>query len=215
MFTGIIEEVGQVEAVREASGGRRFTFAASFGEALKPDQSVCVNGVCLTVEKTSKASFNASAIEETLRKSNLGNLRTGSRINLERAMRPDGRLDGHIVQGHVDATGTVASNVVEGESRLVSISFERRFAPLVVARGSIAIDGVSLTVARLSANQLTVAIIPHTFSHTNAEEWKPGTLVNLEFDLLGKYVVRSLEAFGIGSDQGSISQSWLEEHGFG
>ncbi len=214
MFTGIVEEMATVQAVQETAGGRKFSFSASFAGALKVDQSVNVNGVCLTVEEQSSGYFRSHAIRETLRKTNLGALKTGSAVNVERAMSPSGRLDGHIVQGHVDTTGTVRSVTPEGESRLIAISYDPQYDPLVIPRGSIAIDGVSLTVARLISGELTVAMIPHSLRKTNAPDWQPGVIVNIEFDLLGKYVVRAMEAHGM-KGAAKLTRSWLEEQGFG
>lgn len=193
MFTGIIEEVGEVVTVVERQGGRHLTIAAEMAPALRPDVSVAVSGACQTVVDVREAVFSVVAVEETLRKTNFGALAPGARVNLERAMQPTGRLDGHFVQGHVDATGTVLGVEEEGSSWLYRIGFDGRFAPYVIPVGSIAVDGISLTVARLDENVLTVAIIPHTYEHTTVPSWTSGTEVNLEFDLIGKYVVRALE----------------------
>lgn len=192
MFTGIIEEVGRVEAVEELGGGRRLTVAARMAPELRVDESVSVNGACQTVVQVDDRHFHVVAVEETLRKTTLGRLAPGDAVNLERAMRPTARLDGHIVQGHVDATGTVTAVEPEQTSRLYRVRFDHAFAALVIPVGSIAIDGISLTVARLDGDELTVAIIPHTLQKTNVSTWEPGTRVNLEFDMLGKYVVRWL-----------------------
>ena len=197
MFTGIIEAVGTVEAITELDGGRRFRFAALFADELGVDESVAVNGTCLTVVAHDADAFEAIAIEETLSKTSLGELEAGSPVNLERAMRAGGRLDGHIVQGHVDATGTVESVEALDDSWLVRVRYPEAFAPYLIPVGSITLDGISLTVARLDDDALTVAIIPHTWDHTTVHTWQPGRRVNLEFDLIGKYVIRALER-GIG-----------------
>lgn len=198
MFTGIIEEVGRVASVETLGGGRRLTVAASFAAELRVDQSVAVNGACQTVVGIEGEAFEVVAVEETLAKTNFGALAEGDRVNLERAMRPDGRLDGHLVQGHVDATGEVASVEKLADSRLVRVRYPERFAPYLIPVGSVTLDGISLTVARLDDDALTVAIIPHTWAHTTVADWQPGRAVNLEFDLIGKYVVRALER-GVGN----------------
>lgn len=196
MFTGIIEEVGRIATVEALEGGKRLTVEASFAAELRVDQSVAVNGACQTVIANDETTFSVVAVEETLAKTNFGSLREGDRVNLERAMRPDGRLDGHFVQGHVDATGEVAHVDQLADSWLVHVRYAERFAPYLIPVGSITLDGISLTVARLDDDRqptLTVAIIPHTWAHTTISDWQPGRAVNLEFDLIGKYVVRALQ----------------------
>ena len=195
MFTGIIEEVGRVQAVTPLAGGRRFRLACAFAEALEVDESVAVQGVCLTVVARDAEAFEAVAVEETLSKTTLGRLAVGDAINLERAVRLGGRLDGHLVQGHVDAAGTVHSVETLADSHLVRIAYPSADARFLIPRGSIAIDGVSLTVARLDEpdvpSSFAVAIIPHTWEHTTAAQWVAGRPVNLEYDLVGKYVLRA------------------------
>ena len=198
MFTGIIEEVGRVAAIDNLDGGRRLTIAASFAPELRVDQSVAVSGACQTVVAYDDETFSVVAVEETLSKTNFGALGAGERVNLERAMRPDGRLDGHFVQGHIDATGEVADIEKLADSWLVRVRYPERFAPYLIPVGSITLDGISLTVARLEDDALTAAIIPHTWTHTTIADWQPGRAVNLEFDLIGKYVVRALER-GVGN----------------
>ena len=198
MFTGIIEEVGRVASVEELGGGRRLTLAATFASELRVDQSVAVNGACQTVVAHDAETFSVVAVEETLAKTNFGGLKADDRVNLERAMRPDGRLDGHFVQGHVDATGEVVGVEKLADSWLVRVRYPERFAPYLIPVGSITLDGISLTVARLEDEALTVAIIPHTWTHTTISDWQPGRAVNLEFDLIGKYVVRAMQ-HGVGA----------------
>lgn len=199
MFTGIIEEVGRIRSVEAQGGGRRLVIEASFAASLRPDQSVAVNGCCQTVVEVHDGAFSVVAIEETLSKTTFGSFADGAPVNLERAMRPDARLDGHIVQGHVDATGEIVEVKELETSRLFRIAFDGGFAPYVIPVGSVAIDGISLTVARLGGrredgrHELTVAIIPHTFEATNVPTWTTGNRVNLEFDLIGKYVARWME----------------------
>lgn len=210
MFTGIIEEVGKVEAIEERGGGRRLTIAAKMAPALRPDVSVSVSGACQTVVDVRSETFSVIAVEETLRKTTFGELAPGDPVNLERAMQPSSRLDGHFVQGHVDATGTVLGVEEEASSWLYRIGFDARFAPYLIPVGSITIDGISLTVARLEENTLTVAIIPHTYEHTTVPTWTSGKEVNLEFDLIGKYVVRWLERRGDAPAVGPISETWMK-----
>lgn len=201
MFTGIVEAVGRVERVEPLTGARRVRIAAPFAHALRVDESVAVDGVCLTVVAHDDAAFEAVAVEETLAKTTLGRLAAGDAVNLERALAVGGRLDGHLVQGHVDTVGEIASVEALADSHLVRVAYPDAFARLLIPRGSIAVDGVSLTVARLDEPQVgasqpagtfAVAVIPHTWTHTTAAEWRAGRAVNLEFDLVGKYVVRGM-----------------------
>ena len=193
MFTGIIEEVGRLERVEPLGGGRRLTIAASFADALRPDESVAINGACQTVVATGEDTFEVVTIEETLRKTTFGSLEPGDPVNLERAMQANSRLDGHFVLGHVDATGTVIEATQHQTEWRYRVQFEASYAPYLIPVGSIAVDGISLTVARLNGNTFTVAIIPHTYEHTNVPTWQTGRSVNLEFDMIGKYVVRWME----------------------
>jgi riboflavin synthase len=193
MFTGIIEATGTVASIEERGAARRIVIEAPFAAELRVDESVAINGCCLTVVRQRGQTFEADVVEETLSKTNLGGLTAGGAVNLERAMRMGSRLDGHIVQGHVDASGeVVAVEELEG-SHLVSLRYPARFAAYLIPVGSIALDGVSLTVARLAEDVLTVAIIPHTWERTTMSGWRPGRAVNIEFDMIGKYVVRALE----------------------
>ncbi len=215
MFTGIIEEVGTIAAVRDLGGGRRLSVEAKMAPELRPDQSVAVNGVCQTVVAVEGTTFEVVAVEETLRKTTFGALTAETPVNLERPLQPTGRLDGHFVQGHVDATGTVIAVEKEQTNGLYRVRFEAQFAPYLIPVGSITLDGISLTVARLDERELTVAIIPHTYDHTNVSTWKPGTRVNMEFDMIGKYVVRWLARQGGDLAKASkISEEWLREQGF-
>ncbi len=213
MFTGIIEAVGTVAAVEPLGadhqrGGRRLTLRAPFAGALRPDESVAIQGACQTVVRQDAETFDVVTIEETLRKTNFGRLKEGDAVNLERALQAGGRLDGHFVQGHVDATGTVARVEEEATNRLYTIRFEEKFAPYVIPVGSVALDGISLTVARLEENELTVAIIPHTYENTAISGWEEGTAVNIEFDLVGKYVVRWLSGQERSADADRIAEAW-------
>lgn len=196
MFTGIIEELGKITAVEPLRGGRRLTISCSFSDELDVDESVAVNGACQTIVERGDGAFSVVAVEETLAKTTLGALSEGASVNLERAMRADARLDGHFVQGHVDATGTVESVDELEDSRLVRIQYDPSFASFLIPVGSITVDGISLTVARLDEHVFTVSIIPHTLELTNVRTWRPGTKVNLEFDMIGKYVARWMETRG-------------------
>ena len=204
MFTGIVEAVGRVERVEPLTGAQRVRIAAPFAGALRVDESVATAGVCLTVVAHDDAAFEAVAVEETLAKTTLGRLAAGDRVNLERALAVGGRLDGHLVQGHVDAVGEVVSVDALADSHLVRIAYPDAFARLLIPRGSIAVDGISLTVARLDEppGTFAVALIPHTWSHTTAAAWRPGRPVNLEFDLVGKYVVRGMGLDTLSADSG-------------
>ena len=193
MFTGIIEEVGTVAEVTPLAGGRRLRLSCSFADALAVDESVAVDGVCLTVVARDGEAFEAVAVEETLSKTALGERQPGDGVNLERAMVLGARLDGHLVQGHVDATGTVERIDALDDSHLVWVRYPDSHADTLIPRGSICVDGVSLTVARLDEppGTFVLAIIPHTWDHTTAGRWRVGDRVNLEFDLVGKYVLRA------------------------
>ena len=195
MFTGIIEEVGAIADVRPLAGGRRLRVTCSFADALAVDESVAVDGVCLTVVSHDADGFEAVAVEETLSKTALGDRATGDSVNLERAMVLGARLDGHLVQGHVDTTGVVERIDALEDSHLVWVRYPAAYRSHLIPRGSIAVDGISLTVARLDEPEGTfvVAVIPHTWSQTTASEWAVGARVDLEFDLVGKYVLRAAQ----------------------
>ena len=193
MFTGIIKEVGLVESVKNLDGGKEFAIACNMANEVDIDQSISISGVCHTVTALESGTFTVQCVEETLRKTAMGDLSEGDSVNLERSMRPDQLLDGHIVQGHVDDAGIVKEIKQEGTDWLFTIEYPDEYKDLIVGRGSIAIDGISLTVASENANQFTVAIIPYTYRHTNLHDKQEGDPVNLEFDVLGKYVVRYLE----------------------
>lgn len=196
MFTGIIKEVGRIQKVKQLDGGKELNIRCDLADEVAADQSISINGVCHTVTTHDAESFSVQSVEETLRKTNIGSLKKGDPVNLERSLRPDQLLDGHLVQGHVDATGTIAEIQKEGTDRLFTISYPEEYRNLIVGRGSIAIDGISLTVASEEGQRFTVAIIPYTYEHTNLHNKSEGDTVNLEFDVLGKYVVRYLENRG-------------------
>ncbi len=218
MFNGIIEEVGKITAVRDIGGGKELTIACNLASTLTVDNSLCVNGVCQTVVRQNSNSVSVQAVEETLRKTSLGDLKPGSEVNLERSLSLAQRIDGHIVQGHVDTTGEVAEIRKEGTNWLCTITYAPEWRDLVVGRGSIAVDGISLTIARESGTQFTVAIIPYTWDHTVIGNRKKGDRVNLEFDILGKYVLRFMQNRETGKrgekSGGIITGQLLRDSGF-
>ena len=192
MFTGIIENTGSISEVISSGTNKIFWVDSPLFTELKPDQSLSHNGVCLTVEEIGDGKHRVTAIEETLRKTNLGDWIPGSMVNLERCMQLNGRLDGHIVQGHADCTGTCLSVDAREGSWEYTFTFPKTFASLVIEKGSITVNGISLTIFNVEADRFTVAIIPYTYDHTNMSHVKPGQLVNLEFDVVGKYLQRML-----------------------
>lgn len=193
MFTGIVEAMGVVERIEGDIDGSALTIRAEdFAADLEIGASISVNGACLTVVDTTGDAFRVEVVAETLRRTNLDRLREGDRVNLERAMRAAGRFDGHVVQGHVDGQGTIASTVDEGDGRRIGIDLPSDLARYVVEKGSITVDGVSLTVAALTESGFEVAIIPHTLAVTTFGQKSPGDSVNLEVDILAKYVERLL-----------------------
>ncbi len=188
MFTGIIESVGRVVSVTSSGANRIFEIQSSISEELKTDQSLSHNGVCLTVTKVSGGCHFVTAVDETLKKSNLGNLVPPDPVNLERAMLSNGRFDGHIVQGHVDQIA-ICTKISEADgSWEMDFEYKDTSEGLVVEKGSITVDGISLTCYNVSDTGFTVAIIPYTFENTNFGQLKVGDMVNLEFDIIGKYV---------------------------
>ncbi len=196
MFTGIIKSVGRIQTITSVDDGKKITIASDFADEMSIDQSISINGVCHTVTACDENTFTVQSVAETLRKTNIGVLQKDDLVNLERSLRPDQLLDGHIVQGHVDATGTIKKIEQEGTDWLFTIEYPQEHSNLIVGRGSIAIDGISLTVANEQDNTFTVAIIPYTYEHTNLSAKEVGDTVNLEFDVLGKYVVKYLENRG-------------------
>ncbi|RYY70741.1 MAG: riboflavin synthase [Chitinophagaceae bacterium] len=190
MFTGIIEATGHVKSLEINGSNISFWVESPLSSQLKIDQSLSHNGVCLTVEAIEGPLYKVTAIEETLSKTNLGTLKENSAVNLERCMQMNGRLDGHIVQGHVDGTAACTGVAQKDGSWEFSFRFDEKFASLVIEKGSITLNGISLTVFNVGRNQFTVAIIPYTFEHTNMSQLKKDDVVNIEFDMIGKYVNR-------------------------
>jgi len=193
MFTGIIESVGFVKNLQQEKENLHITIESNFTHELKIDQSIAHNGVCLTIVNIKSKEYTVTAIKETLDKSNLKYLTVGSEINLERAMILGARLDGHIVQGHVDQTAVCTNIAEENGSWVFSFEYDNTYNNITIEKGSITINGVSLTVVNSQKNSFSVAIIPYTYEFTNFHTFKAGTVVNLEFDVIGKYVARLLE----------------------
>ena len=193
MFTGIIETLGKVTELRHEQGNLHITVASSIAGELKIDQSVAHNGVCLTVIALPDGNHTVTAIEETLNKTNLGHLKIGDALNLERCMQMNARLDGHIVQGHTDQTAVCTDfKELEG-SWEYTFEYNRSLGNVTVEKGSICINGISLTVVNSESNGFSVAIIPYTYEHTNLQNVRKGSVVNLEFDIIGKYVARLMQ----------------------
>jgi riboflavin synthase len=190
MFTGIIETLGLISEIQQDGDNLHITVTSSITSELKIDQSVAHNGVCLTVVALNDNQYTVTAIKETLDKTNLSNWKKGDLINLERAMKLGDRLDGHIVQGHVDQVGFCKSIQEANGSWYFSFEYDSALNNITIEKGSITINGVSLTVVNSKANEFSVAIIPYTFEHTNFNSFEIGTKVNLEFDVVGKYVAR-------------------------
>jgi riboflavin synthase len=190
MFTGIIETLGIVKEIQKDGGNLHLTISSDIAKELKIDQSVAHNGVCLTVVAIDNNNYTVTAIKETIDKTTLGEWQVGDLVNLERAMKLGDRLDGHIVQGHVDQTGVCKSVAEANGSWYFSFEYDSKLNNITIEKGSITVNGVSLTVVNSQPNGFTVAIIPYTFEHTNFKTFKVGSKINLEFDVVGKYVAR-------------------------
>ncbi len=190
MFTGIIETLGRIKSIEKEQENVHFTITSSITSELKIDQSIAHNGVCLTVVAIENDNYTVTAIKETLNKTNLGTWKEGDAVNLERAMKLGDRLDGHIVQGHVDQIGTCVDVKEASGSWYFTFTYDAALNNITIEKGSITVNGVSLTVVNSKLNEFSVAIIPYTFEHTNFHSIKEGTVVNLEFDVIGKYVSR-------------------------
>ena len=192
MFTGIIEAQAQILDIKEEGTNKHFMLSCPFIEELKIDQSVAHNGVCLTVVALQPDSYTVTAIAETLNKTNLNDLKPGDKVNLERCMAANGRFDGHIVQGHVDQTAVCKEILNQDGSWLFTFEYNPAAGNITVEKGSVCVNGISLTVVNSQQNSFSVAIIPYTYEHTNLNQVEPGTRVNLEFDIIGKYIARIL-----------------------
>jgi riboflavin synthase len=213
MFTGLVSDVGVVERLEPRAGGARITIRPGTlpVDELAPGESVACNGACLTVVERGAGRMSFDAVPETLARTTLGQWRQGTRVNLERALRLSDRLGGHLVQGHVDAVGQILARVPEGQGARLTVSLPSAIAPLVAEKGSIAIDGVSLTVARAGRDRFEVALIPETLSRTVLGAAAPGTPVNLEADLVARHVARLREFAGASG----ISEGSLKDWGYG
>jgi riboflavin synthase len=211
MFTGIVEELGSVKSLRRGAGGASLTVAASVAlEGAKQGDSICVNGVCLTVVSLGRGEFSADVAGETLRVSNLGELKPGGRVNLERALRLSDRIGGHLVSGHVDAIGRIREERAEGNGRRIFIDAPENALKYVIRKGSIAVDGISLTVADADRTGFSIVLIPHSAEHTTLGVKSAGDSVNLETDMIGKYVERLLTA----GKEGGVGLELLKKSGF-
>lgn len=195
MFTGIIEGLGVLKSITKEDDNIHFTFSCDFTNELKVDQSLAHNGVCLTVVDIKDKNYTVTAIKETLQKTNLGDLVLGSSVNLERAMAANGRFDGHVVQGHVDQTAFCKNIQEENGSWMFTFEYDTKNGNVTVEKGSVTVNGVSLTVVNSLPGQFSVCIIPYTFEHTTFKDIKVGTQINLEFDIIGKYVTRLMKGY--------------------
>ena len=217
MFTGLVQDLGVVRAVLPEGASVHLHIETKLAGLLADGDSLATNGVCLTVTKTNGDIAVATAIPETMEQTNLGRLGPGSKVNLEPALRMGDRLGGHLVSGHVDGSGQLVRRVQRGISIELTFATSRAILRHTVHKGSIAIDGISLTVAALGEGEFTVALVPHTLGHTTLQDLKPGDRVNLESDLLAKYVERLLRRDAPGEDGGEgsrLSEAWLKELGF-
>ncbi len=190
MFTGIIETLGTIQEIKKENTNIHIKINSSITNELKIDQSVAHNGICLTVVAIEDSFYTVTAIDETIKKTNLAHWKVGDKVNLERAMKLGDRLDGHIVQGHVDQTGTCIAAEQTNGSWLYNFEYDEKLNNITIEKGSITVNGVSLTVVNSKKNQFSVAIIPYTYENTNFKNFKIGTKVNLEFDVIGKYISR-------------------------
>jgi len=190
MFTGIIETIGTVKELIINGKNKTFWIQSVLSDEFKVDQSISHNGVCLTIEEVANGCHRVTAIDETLQKTNLDSWQAGSGVNLERSLILNGRLDGHFVQGHVDTTGICKKRTEKEGSWEFEFTFPKKYAPLIIEKGSICINGTSLTAFNVGKKSFTVAIIPYTFEHTTIKEINPGDTINLEFDMVGKYIQR-------------------------
>lgn len=212
MFTGIIQGLGVIEEARRFNQERRLRIHPLFAiDDMEDGESIAVNGVCLSVEEHDASSFSAYASAVTLARSALGTLGQGARVNLEQALKLGQRLGGHIVSGHIDCVATVASLARYGQSLRIRVNFPREFSPQIISKGSVALDGISLTVNKCGPGSLEVNIIPDSQKRTNIESWRAGSKINMETDIIGKYVQSLLNPW----EQGQLRRNFLAENGFG
>lgn len=217
MFTGIIEEIGTIKSINSNGISSQLCISANtILEDTKIGDSIAVNGVCLTVTSIKSNSFTADVMAETLRRSNLGSLLPQSKVNLERAMPANGRFGGHIVSGHIDGTGTIAETKPEGNAVWIKINCSSNLLKYIIHKGSITIDGISLTVAKVTDSDFSVSIIPHTAANTTLLQKKSGDVVNLENDVVGKYIEKLLSFQKIDEQkpQSKITEEFLRQNGF-
>lgn len=214
MFTGLIEEVGKIASVRSMSGGKRIKISAQqITDDIKVDDSIAVDGVCLTATELTSDGFWVDAVGETLTKSTISILQEGSVVNLERALKLADRLGGHIVQGHVNGLGTFTNITKRGENYLVEVNIPEDLCKYVIAEGSIAIDGISLTVAQLNNNKVGLSIIPHTWKNTSLKDKTVGSKVNIEVDVIAKYVEKLLSR-NVSSEGSKFTDEWFNKLGY-
>ena len=214
MFTGLIEEVGEIKTVQQIAGGKKLFISASFIlDDLAVDDSIAVNGVCLTTVDFSKDGFWVEAVAETLQKTTLGQVKTGLKVNLERAVRLHDRLGGHLVQGHVNGMSKISRIDKLGENYALDVLIDDVLEKYMILEGSVALDGISLTIARLSGTQVGINIIPHTWTHTNLRYLKVGDYINTEVDVIAKYVDKLLPA-SLKNDKNKINMERLKDLGF-
>ena len=211
MFTGLIEQVGEIESVRQTDAGRELRVRAPFND-LEDGESIAVNGACLTVREFGPGWFQAAAVLTTLERTTIGDWHAGTRVNLERSLRAADRLGGHLVQGHVDAVGTVVSREVAGDALLIDLAIPASLEPLFVLHGSTAVDGVSLTVNELKPRGLQLSLIEYTLSHTTLGDLKPGNRVHVEADMIAKHVRRLLEPYLQGTTAVNSPDDFTLEH---
>ena len=197
MFTGIIQEIGKINSIKSLNGGgQEMKVSCSFSDTCHEDESISINGACHTVVAFDETTFTVQSVEETLRKTSLGSLKENDPVNLERSLTLQKGIEGHLVQGHVDTAGTITGIEKEETGWLLTVEYPSEFENMIVGRGSITMEGISLTVARESGNSFVVAIIPYTWEHTNLKDKAVGDKVNLEFDVIGKYVIKYLANVG-------------------
>ncbi|MFH0735307.1 MAG: riboflavin synthase [bacterium] len=210
MFTGIVEEIGKINIIKNTGGGKEICIESGLLiKDMNIGDSICVSGVCQTVEKISGLTFNVTAVEETLKKTNFGLLKTNMLINLESSLTLTKKISGHLVYGHIDCVGEILDIKEESVGYKLKIKFPNEYAKYVIYVGSVCLNGVSLTIAEFTSNSLTVAVIPHTWNYTTFKYNKPGDKLNIEFDVIGKYVDRINKV-----EKGSISEEWLKSKGF-
>ncbi|MHB2150507.1 riboflavin synthase [Calditrichota bacterium LG25] len=215
MFTGLIEEVGTLTHSKTINGGKRLLVSAQkILDSTRVDDSIAVNGVCLTVTELTAGGFWVDAVGETLNKTTIKNWRLGQKVNLERALRLSDRLGGHLVQGHVNAVGRTTRLEKMGENYWWEVEVPQTLMKYVIAEGSIALDGISLTVARLNGNRVGLSIIPHTYRHTALRFHQVGAMVNVEVDVIARYVERLLQFDNKNGGTGGLSEDWLKRMGF-